>query len=169
VFYHGSLYQAWGGAGAGAEGVGRVGRDFTQSHNYLLRVARLLWPADPADPAKHTTLAPALSDKEASNNALPASRAAGYLARMHLRGEGVPQDYAKARMWAERGAEHGDREAQNVLGVLWRDGLRGSKDAKKAAEFFGVAAVHELYEGLVNLGKASYGACARGCGWNGRR
>jgi hypothetical protein len=79
---------------------------------------------------------------------------------MHLRGEGVPQDYAKARMWAERGAEYGDRESQNVLGVLWRDGLGGRKDVKKAAGYFGVAAGHDHYEGLVNLGKASYGACA---------
>jgi SEL1 protein len=63
-------------------------------------------------------------------------------------------------MWAERGAEYGDREAENVLGVLWRDG----KDVKKAAGYFGVAAGHDHYEGIVNLGKASYGACARGAG-----
>jgi SEL1 protein len=73
---------------------------------------------------------------------------------MYLRGEGVKADMAKARLWFERGAEYGDRECHNGLGIIWRDGLvEGKKDLKKAIAHFVVAAGQDLAEAQVNLGK----------------
>ena len=78
---------------------------------------------------------------------------------MYLRGEGVKQDAAIARMWFERGADHGEKESHNGLGIIWRDGLvDGKRDMKKAMAHFGAAATQELAEAQVNIGKYNYGA-----------
>jgi SEL1 protein len=158
IFYHGSLYAVSGGAASGAEGVGAVPRDYARAHAGFLRVARLLWPKDPVhEPLKHAAQAPPL--KDAPPRASWGVYAAGYLGRMYLRGEGVRADAARARMWFERGAEYGDRESHNGLGLIWRDGLvDGRVDPKKAAAHFGVAAGHDLAEAQVNMGKLAAAA-----------
>lgn len=80
---------------------------------------------------------------------------------MWLRGEGVAQDAAMAKMWFERGAEYGEKESHNGLGIIWRDGLvDGRKDVKKALQHFGVAANQELAEAQVHLGRYYYGKIA---------
>ena len=78
---------------------------------------------------------------------------------MYLRGEGVKQNIPLARMWFERGADFGDRESHNGLGILWRDGLvPGTKpDAKKAMQHFTLAAGQELAEAQVNIAKYHFG------------
>jgi SEL1 protein len=78
---------------------------------------------------------------------------------MHLRGEGVKADPAVAKMWFERGAEHGDRECHNGLGIILRDGLvPGTKaDPKAALAHFNNAAGQELAEAQVSMGKHHYG------------
>ena len=77
---------------------------------------------------------------------------------MYLRGEGVKANPALARLWFERGAEHGDRECHNGLGIIYRDGLiPGFKpSAKQALQYFEVAAGQELAEAQVNAGKYFY-------------
>ena len=103
---------------------------------------------------------------------------------MYLRGEGVRQDFGVARMWFLRGAEFGDKESLNGLGIMIRDGLvpgmetlagsegvgTGKKkkevrkrdekerkeDLKKAVVYFTKAANQELAEAMVNLGKFYY-------------
>ncbi|THH01341.1 hypothetical protein EW026_g1344 [Hermanssonia centrifuga] len=60
-------------------------------------------------------------------------------------------------MWFERGAEYGEKECHNGLGMIWRDGLvDGKKDMKKALLHFGAAASQDLAEALVHLGKYYY-------------
>lgn len=77
---------------------------------------------------------------------------------MYLRGEGVKADVSVAKMWFERGAAHGEKECNNGLGIIWRDGLLdGKKDMKKALLYFGAAASQELAEAQVNIGKYHYG------------
>lgn len=76
---------------------------------------------------------------------------------MYLRGEGVKADAAVAKMWFERGAEHGDRESHNGLGIIHRDGLVSRADAKAALAHFSNAAGQELAEAQVNMGKHHYG------------
>lgn len=89
-----------------------------------------------------------------------AALAAGYLGRMYLRGEGVKQDAVIAKMWFERGADYGEKESLNGLGIIWRDGLvDGKKDLKKALQYFEAASGQELAEAAVNCGKYHYGMC----------
>jgi SEL1 protein len=76
---------------------------------------------------------------------------------MYLRGEGVKADPATAKMWFERGAEHGDRESHNGLGIIYRDGFPGFKsDFKTSLAHFSVAAGQELAEAQVSMGKYHY-------------
>lgn len=154
IFYQGSIYHATGGVASGSEGVGRVPRDFSQARHYFLKIAREVWPRDPTNPLAHAVHAP---KEEGATQVGYAAASAGYLGRMYLRGEGVKKDAAIARMWFERGAEAGDRECHNGLGVIWRDGLVGKQvNEKKALAHFNVAATQELAEAQVNLGKYHY-------------
>ncbi|KAF8178592.1 HCP-like protein [Mycena galopus ATCC 62051] len=152
IFYQGSIYSSRGGISSGSEGVGAVPRDYERARHYFLLIARLVWPRDPANPLQHipTTL------KDDHN--LPivyAASSAAFLGRMYLRGEGVKADPALAKMWFERGSEQGDRECQNGLGIIWRDGLVPSlkADQKKAISYFTAAAGQELAEAQINVAK----------------
>ena len=108
-----------------------------------------MWPTDSGDgQGKHDENGPVGF----------AATAAGYLGRMYLRGEGVPQDLKLAKLWFERGAVYGDKECHNGLGIMWRDGLtEGRKDSKKSFAHFAVAAGQDLADAQVNLGKHHYG------------
>ena len=74
-------------------------------------------------------------------------------------GRQIPEqdtDEGRGRM-VERGAEYGEKECHNGLGIIWRDGLvDGKKDLKKAFTHFMVAANQDLAEAQVNLGKLQY-------------
>ena len=61
-----------------------------------------------------------------------------------------------AKAWFDRGAEHGDRESHNGLGIIYRDGLGIKADMKQALAHFNVAAGQELAEAQVNIGKYHY-------------
>ncbi|KAI0359680.1 HCP-like protein [Trametes cingulata] len=153
IFYQGSIYGAPGGIASGGDGASAIPRDFHRARNYFMRIARQVWPRDPANPRQ-----PHVSTKEEGPAQVGyAALAAGYLGRMYLRGEGVKQDAAIAKMWFERGAEYGEKECHNGLGIIWRDGLvDGKKDIKKAMHYFATAATQELAEAQVNIGKYHY-------------
>lgn len=153
IHYQGSLYQSAGGIASGSEGVGLLHRDYERAMGYFLYIARQVWPSDPPD-LRHI---PFPSREEAGQVGFAAASAA-YIGRMFLRGEGVKTDYRMAKLWFERGAEFGDRECHNGLGVIYRDGLiSGKGDIQKAVGHFTVAAGQELAEAQVNLGKHHYG------------
>lgn len=152
IFYQGSIYSSSsiGGISAGSEGVGAVPRNYRLARYYFLKIARQVWPNDP----------PAIAQTKDDDNkpfGLAAASAA-YIGRMYLRGEGIKADPTLAKMWFERGAEHGDRECQNGLGLIYRDALvPGSRaDMKQALNWFDAAASQELAEAQVNLGKYYY-------------
>lgn len=159
IFYQGSIYATSGGIGSGSEGVGRIGQDFNLARSYFFNIARQVWPRDPLNPLHHS----ALNDKaEGITQPGWAAKSAAYLGRMYMRGEGVKRDYEMAMMWFERGAEYGDRECHNGLGIMWRDGLvKGRQDVDKATEYFLHAAGQETAEALANIGKQYYGTCMR--------
>lgn len=136
-----------GGVASGAEGVGAVPRDFHRARAYFLRIARLLWPLASQGKKK--------SDVD-DQTTLFAAQSACYLGRMLLRGEGVQQDFKLAKIWYDRGAEYGDRECHNGLGIIWRDGLGVKKDERKAIASFAIAAGQDLAEAQVNMGKYHY-------------
>jgi len=81
-----------------------------------------------------------------------ASKAAGYLGRMYLRGEGVKQDFNKARIWFRLGVSNGDALSQYSLGLMYLHGLGLKQDAVKAADYFGAAADQDLPVAQVRLG-----------------
>ncbi|KAF9565588.1 HCP-like protein [Agrocybe pediades] len=147
IFYQGSIYASPGGIASGSEGVGAIPRNFKQARRYFLLIAREVWPHDPPNPTQV---------KDEHKPVRHAAGAAAYLGRMYLRGEGVKADYSIARAWFERGAEHGDRECHNGLGIIYRDGLGVKPDMQKALHHFNAAAGQELAEAQVNIGKYHY-------------
>jgi len=153
IFYHGSIYTTPGGIASGSEGVGAYPRSFKLARKYFLRIARQVWPLDP--PATTTA-------KDENKPVVYASASAAYIGRMYLRGEGIKADPVMAKAWFERGAEHGDRECHNALGIMHRDGLIPGKkaDVKQALHHFNIAAGQELAEATVNLGKHYYSTSA---------
>lgn len=124
------------------------------ARHYFETIARQIWQTDPPNPLnfKSTTL----KDENAPISYAAAS--AGYLGRMHLRGEGVKANPALAKLWFERGAEHGDRECHNGLGIIYRDGLipGTGPNPKQALQYFEIASGQELAEAQVNAGKHYY-------------
>lgn len=59
---------------------------------------------------------------------------------MHLKGFGVPQDYAEAAKWFRKSAGKTYARAQNELGHLFRKGLGVPRDNAEAAEWYRKAA-----------------------------
>ncbi|KAF2417431.1 HCP-like protein, partial [Tothia fuscella] len=122
------------------DGSRKTKRDLALAKQYFLEVARQNWPKGKAK-----------ADVSASTEKY-ASKAAGFLGRMFLRGEGVPQDFDVAQIWFKRGASNGDAVSQYSLGIMYLDGLGVPQDTVKAAEYFGPAADQDLAAAQVRLG-----------------
>jgi TPR repeat protein len=54
-------------------------------------------------------------------------------ALMYAKGQGVPQDYAKAALWFRMAAEKGDVDAQVLLGTMYTEGSGVPQDDTQAA------------------------------------
>jgi uncharacterized protein len=67
-------------------------------------------------------------------------------------GEGVPQDYAKAREWYDKAAAKGHDGAMVGLGLLYENGQGVPQDYVKAREWFEKAAAKDNAYAMVNLG-----------------
>ncbi|KAI1815575.1 hypothetical protein GGS20DRAFT_543012 [Poronia punctata] len=81
-----------------------------------------------------------------------ASKAAGYIGRMWLRGEGVGQDFKTAQRWFERGIKHGDSQSQWGLGLMYLHGYGVPKNIPKALELFKASADQDFSLSHVALG-----------------
>jgi hypothetical protein len=81
-------------------------------------------------------------DAEAQNN----------LGLLYANGQGVPQDYAKARQWYEKAAAQGNAWAQNNLGVLYANGQGVPQDYAKARQWYEKAAAQGLAQAQFILG-----------------
>jgi SEL1 protein len=148
------MYNTPGGISAGVEGVAAVQKDFAQSRTYFLKVARRVWPRDNLS-NPHT---PKVNDVEPTDFYF-AVLSATFIGRMYLRGEGIRQDVKVAKMWLDRAAKEGDKEALNALGIIWHDGLLDGKPKEEPAIVqFSRAAAQDLPEALVNMGKHYYSA-----------
>jgi SEL1 protein len=116
-------------------------RDLRLAKTYFMAVARHYW-----DSNGHIK-----NDVTAGMEKL-ASKSAGYLGRMFLRGEGTEQSFSKAKIWFTRGLANGDALCQYSMGLMYRDGLGVEKNIKKASEYFGAAADQDLAVAQTNLG-----------------
>lgn len=82
-----------------------------------------------------------------------ASKAAGYIGRMFLRGEGMEQSFERAMVWFRRGIANGDGLCQYQMGLMYLQGLGVKKDAVKAADYFKEAADQDFASAQVNMGQ----------------
>jgi len=62
------------------------------------------------------------------------------LAKLYIKGFGVPQNYAEALKLLERAAARRDAEAEFLLGTLYREGKGIPKDLLRAHMWFNLAA-----------------------------
>ncbi|KAI0474044.1 HCP-like protein [Xylariaceae sp. FL0804] len=81
-----------------------------------------------------------------------ASKAAGYIGRMYLRGEGVKQDFKTAQRWFERGIKYADAQSQWGLGTMFLHGYGVSRNIGRATELFKASADQDYSLSNVALG-----------------
>ncbi len=75
---------------------------------------------------------------------------------MYDKGEGVPQDYAKAMQWYQKAANQGDADAQFNLGVMYYEGEGAPQDYAKALQWYQKAANQGDAQAQYNLGFMYY-------------
>jgi TPR repeat protein len=56
---------------------------------------------------------------------------------LYANGQGVRQDYVKAREWYEQAAAQGNASAQRNLGLLYANGLGVRQSWHQAVEYYG--------------------------------
>lgn len=82
-----------------------------------------------------------------------ASRAAGYIGWMFLRGEGLKQNYGRAKEWFERGRTYGDAQSQYGLGLILLNGYGTKVNVKLAMELFKAASDQDFAPAQVQMGR----------------
>lgn len=123
------------------EGQRGLERNLGQAAKYFIMVAKKYWKGNGRIDENHK---PGL-DKIAA-------KAAGYLGRMYMRGEGVQQDFDRARFWFERGISLGDAQSQYGLGLMMLNGYGLSKNIGKATDLFKASADQDYALSQVQLG-----------------
>ncbi|KAH7391104.1 hypothetical protein DE146DRAFT_663525 [Phaeosphaeria sp. MPI-PUGE-AT-0046c] len=116
-------------------------RDLMAAKKRFLELARMYWTKD----GKTKPNVPATTQRLAA-------KAAGYLGRMFLRGEGMPQSFDIAKTWFKRGIDHGDALSQYSMGLMYLNGLGVPVNAIMAADLFAAAADQDLAVAQVRLG-----------------
>ncbi|KAI9752229.1 MAG: hypothetical protein M4579_005705 [Chaenotheca gracillima] len=124
------------------EGSRPMKRNLRLARKYFMSVAKKHWPG---------------REGKASPGATPgleklASKAAGFLGRMFLRGEGMEQSFERAKTWFQRGIENGDAASQYYLGLMYLHGYGFPKDAIKAADYFRSSAEQDYAPARTSLG-----------------
>lgn len=112
------------------------------ARSYFMRVAKLYWTREGR-----------IIQSERPGLDKVASKAAGYLGRMFLRGEGVQTSFDKALIWFGRGITNGDAGSLYGMGLMYLEGLGVPKNPGKAAEYFKAAADQDYENAQVALGK----------------
>lgn len=138
----GDLKATFGLARLHYDGSRGLKKDYKLAKQYFLEVAREYWPNSSNKVRKDV---PAGTEKLAS-------KAAGYLGRMFLRGEGMAQSFPIAQKWFTRGISNGDALSQYSLGLMHLNGFGVKKDVMKAADYFSAAADQDLAVAQTNLG-----------------
>ncbi|KAI9702723.1 MAG: ERAD-associated protein [Bogoriella megaspora] len=123
------------------EGSRSLKRDFVTAKEFFMDVARKYWTRD----------GKIKSDYERGVDKY-ASKAAAYIGRMFLRGEGMEQNFAKAKIWFSRGIANGDPLCQYLMGLMYLHGLSVTRDPVKAADYFAPAADGDLASAQVQMG-----------------
>ena len=123
------------------EGSRTMRRNLKIARAYFMTVARKYWQKDGS------------IREEDQGIAKIASKAAGYIGRMFLRGEGMDQSYEKALTWFRRGVANGDALCQYELGLMHLHGLGVRKDPMLAGDYFKESANQDFASAQVNMGQ----------------
>ena len=123
------------------EGQRGMRRNLRTARLYFLTVARKYWRKDGS----------ILEDD--AGVAKIAGKAAGYLGRMFLRGEGMEQSFEKAIVWFKRGIANGDALCQYEMGLMYLQGLGVRKDPFVASDYFKEASNQDFSPAQVQLGQ----------------
>ncbi|KIX94799.1 uncharacterized protein Z520_09489 [Fonsecaea multimorphosa CBS 102226] len=108
-------------------------RNFRKAQRQFMKVARAYWTKDGK-----------VSPKAPKGIERMAGKAAAYIGRMLLRGEGMEQNFEKAQIWFKRGIALGDSFAQYHMGLMYRDGLGVPQDGARAGSYLKAAAEQSL-------------------------
>ena len=76
------------------------------------------------------------------------------LGLLYTKGEGIAQDYDKAREWYQKSANAGNAYAMTNLGLRYREGLGVAQDYEKPRELLEKAADAGLAQAMKQLGLA---------------
>ena len=117
-------------------------RNLRTARKYFMTVVRKHWAKDGS----------VISDDDDGTGKI-AAKAAAYLGRMFLRGEGMEQNFEKAALWFKRGISNGDAFCQYEMGLMYLHGLGVRKDVVRASDYFKAAAEQDWAAAQINLGK----------------
>lgn len=123
------------------EGARGLPRNFRKSIKYFKQVTRRYWNKDGSMNPNH----PAGIEKLAS-------KAAGHIGLMYLRGEGVDQNFGSAFTWFKRGLTNGDALCQHAIGLMYLYGYGVHQDAFKASSYFKAASEQDFPASATRLG-----------------
>ncbi|KAL0935316.1 uncharacterized protein CTRU02_209907 [Colletotrichum truncatum] len=116
-------------------------RDLDLARKYFFTVAKRYWRKDGRIMENHK---PGIEKT--------ASKAAGFIGRMYLRGDGVDQSFEQAKRWFERGISHGDAQSQHGLGLMMLHGYGTPKNIAMATDLFKAAAEQDYAPSQIELG-----------------
>ncbi|KIX07857.1 uncharacterized protein Z518_02511 [Rhinocladiella mackenziei CBS 650.93] len=108
-------------------------RNFRKAQRQFMKIARAYWGKD----GKVNPKAPKGIERVAG-------KAAAYIGRMFLRGEGTEPNFDMAQTWFKRGIANGDSFAQYHMGLMYRDGLGVPQDGIRAGTYLKAAAEQSL-------------------------
>jgi SEL1 protein len=117
-------------------------RDVDLARKYFILVASRYWRKDGR-----------LHENPKAGIEKIAGKAAGYLGRMFLRGDGVTQSFEKAKLWFDRGVGHNDAQSQHGLGLMMLHGYGMKENVKKAMDLFKSSADQDYAPALVQMGQ----------------
>lgn len=123
------------------DGARTLPRNFRKAMKYFRTVAKLYWTKDGSILANHL-----------SGIDKVASKAAGYIGMMYLRGEGVETNFDTAAMWFKRGIASGEALCHYQLGIMYLHGYGVPQDAYRASLHFKAAAEDDFPAAETRLG-----------------
>jgi len=117
-----------------------LGKNFDLARKYFLDVAQKYWRKNRS------------AENTKKGLETTAGKAAGYLGRIYMRGEGVEQNFDRAKLWFKRGASLKDPQSHYGLGLLHLNGYGVKADTVAALENFQTAASMDYAAAQVQLG-----------------
>ncbi|KAL5614963.1 hypothetical protein BROUX41_005031 [Berkeleyomyces rouxiae] len=125
------------------EGQRGLDRNFDLAKRYFLMVANQYWKKDGT-----------VIENPTSGLDRLAGKAATFLGRIYLRGEGVEPNFTKARYWIQKGITNGEPQAYYLQGLMYKHGLGVTRDSAVANDRFKYAAERLDYApAQVEIGK----------------